>query len=196
MARSTTAASCSSGPATALAPDLGEHSEEELLALAARAPVGSGGLIMLPYLHSERAPHWSALPRGAYVGLTREHRREHLVRAALEGVCQQLALVLSSVRAAGQRGAGGPGRPAASPAARLWRQMLADALGMPVRFPAGHEGSSFGAALLGMQALGLIARIDVAADLVRIEETVRRPTRPPPPPTRRCCRSSPSCTTP
>ncbi|OON31904.1 MULTISPECIES: gluconokinase [unclassified Micromonospora] len=156
----------------ALAPELGEDSEEELLALAARAPVGSGGLIMLPYLLSERAPHWSALPRGAYVGLTHGHRREHLVRAALEGVCQQLALVLASVRAAGNevrevRASGGFAR---SP---LWRQLLADALGMPVRFPAGHEGSSFGAALLGMQALGLIASVDVAADLVRIDETVR-----------------------
>ncbi|WP_320064977.1 gluconokinase [Micromonospora sp. RTGN7] len=156
----------------ALAPELGEESEEQLLDLAARAPVGSGGLIMLPYLLSERAPHWSALPRGAYVGLTHGHRREHLVRAALEGVCQQLALVLSSVRAAGNevrevRASGGFAR---SP---LWRQILADALGMPVRFPAGHEGSSFGAALLGMQALGLIASVDVAADLVKIDETVR-----------------------
>ncbi|SCE70088.1 gluconokinase [Micromonospora mirobrigensis] len=156
----------------ALAPELGEHAEEELLATAARAPVGSGGLIMLPYLLSERAPHWSALPRGAYVGLTHGHRREHLVRAALEGVCQQLALVLQSVRAAGNevrevRASGGFAR---SP---LWRQILADALGMPVSFPAGHEGSSFGAALLGMQALGLIESIDVAADLVKIDETVR-----------------------
>lgn len=156
----------------ALAPELGAHSEEELLDLAARAPVGSGGLIMLPYLLSERAPHWSALPRGAYVGLTHGHRREHLVRAALEGVCQQLALVLASVRAAGNevreiRASGGFAR---SP---LWRQILADALGLPVRFPAGHEGSSFGAALLGMQALGLIESIEVAADLVRIDETVR-----------------------
>ncbi|MFF5069935.1 gluconokinase [Micromonospora olivasterospora] len=156
----------------ALAPELGEHAEEELLDLAARAPVGSGGLIMLPYLLSERAPHWSALPRGAYVGLTHGHGREHLVRAALEGVCQQLALVLSSVRAAGNevrevRAGGGFAR------SRLWRQMLADVLGMPVRFPVGHEGSSFGAALLGMQALGLIPSVDVAADLVRIDETVR-----------------------
>ncbi|MFC0007362.1 gluconokinase [Micromonospora siamensis] len=156
----------------ALAPELGEHAEEELLATAARAPVGSGGLIMLPYLLSERAPHWSALPRGAYVGLTHGHRREHLVRAALEGVCQQLALVLQSVRSAGNevreiRASGGFAR---SP---LWRQILADALGMPVSFPAGHEGSSFGAALLGMQALGLIESIDVAADLVKIDETVR-----------------------
>ncbi|MFC5924634.1 gluconokinase [Micromonospora vulcania] len=156
----------------ALAPDLGEHAHAELVALAAQAPVGSGGLIMLPYLLSERAPHWSALPRGAYVGLTHGHRREHLVRAALEGVCQQLALVLSSVRSAGNevreiRAGGGFAR------SGLWRQMLADVLGLPVSFPAGHEGSSFGAALLGMQALGLIPSIDVAADLVRIEETVR-----------------------
>ncbi|MGW3895780.1 gluconokinase [Micromonospora profundi] len=156
----------------ALAPELGEHSEAELVAIAARAPVGSGGLIMLPYLHSERAPHWSALPRGAYVGLTHGHRREHLVRAAMEGVCQQLALVLSSVRAAGNevgeiRAGGGFAH------SGLWRQMLADVLGVPVRFPAAHEGSSFGAALLGMQALGLIPSIDVAADLVRIDETIR-----------------------
>ena len=31
-------------------------------------------LLMLPYLLSERAPHWSALARGAYIGLTRAHR--------------------------------------------------------------------------------------------------------------------------
>src|SRR4051794_19647856 len=37
---------------------------------------------------------------------------------------------------------------------------------------AGHEGSAFGAALLAMQALGLVEDIDVAADLVRIDDVV------------------------
>jgi gluconokinase len=157
----------------ALAPDLGDGPEaaEALLDLAAHAPAGSAGLLMLPYLLSERAPHWSPLPRGAYVGLTRHHRREHLVRAALEGVCHQLALVLQSMRDAGNevrevRATGGFAR---SP---LWRQILADALGVEIGFPAGHEGSAFGAALLGMQALGLVESIDVAADLVRIDDVV------------------------
>ncbi len=155
----------------ALAPDLGDQPAEALLELAGRVPPGSGGLVMLPYLLGERAPHWSGLPLGAYVGLTREHRREHLVRAAIEGVCLQLALVLESMRAAGNevhevRATGGFAR---SP---LWRQILADALGLDVRFPAGHEGSGFGAALLGMYALGLVDSLDVAADLVRIEDTV------------------------
>jgi gluconokinase len=126
---------------------------------------------MLPYLLSERAPHWSAEARGAYVGLTRHHRRGHLVRAALEGVCQQLALVLAALRDAGNevheiRATGGFAR---SP---LWRQILADALGMPIGFPAGHEGSAFGAALLGMQALGIVDSIDRAGELVGIEDVV------------------------
>jgi gluconokinase len=55
----------------------------------------------------------------------------------------------------------------------LWRQLLADVLGMPVGFPEGHEGSSFGAALVGMEALGVIPSIDVAADLVQVRSTVR-----------------------
>jgi gluconokinase len=155
----------------ALAPDLGPHAEAELLALAETVPAGSDGLVMLPYLLSERAPHWSSEPRGAYVGLTRHHGRAHLVRAALEGVCLQLALVLASMRDAGNdvreiRATGGFARSA------LWRQMLADALGMPIGFPAGHEGSAFGAALLGMEALGLVDGIDRAAELVGIEDVV------------------------
>jgi gluconokinase len=53
-----------------------------------------------------------------------------------------------------------------------WRQMLADALGIAIGFPAGHEGSAFGAALLGMEALGMVASVDRAAELVRIEDVV------------------------
>ena len=157
----------------ALAPDLGAHAEEALLALAAEVPPGSDGLLMLPYLLSERAPHWSTVARGAYVGLTRAHKRAHLVRAAVEGVCQQLAIVLASVRDAGHditelRATGGFARSDA------WQQMLADVLGTDVGFAAGHEGSAFGAALLGMEALGLVDSIERAAELVQIDH-VRRP---------------------
>jgi gluconokinase len=155
----------------ALAPELGKGSEGTMAELASRAPAGSAGLLMLPYLLGERAPHWSSLPRGAYVGLTRAHRREHLMRAALEGVCLQLSLVLASLDAAAidvreVRATGGFAR---SP---FWRQLLADVLGVPIHFPAGHEGSAFGAALLGMEALGMVGSIDLAADLVRIESTL------------------------
>jgi len=155
-----------------VAPELGEDSAPELLALAARAQPGSGGLIMLPYLLSERAPHWSALPTGAYIGLTRGHSREHMIRAAVEGVCLQLAVVLQSMRAAGLdvrhvRATGGVTK------SDLWRDVLAAALGMPIEFAEGQEGSGYGAAILGMDALGLIDSIDVVADQIPVDETVR-----------------------
>ncbi|GAB3267533.1 gluconokinase [Microbacterium lacusdiani] len=147
----------------------------QLLDEAAEVPAGSGGLMMLPYLLSERAPHWSSVARGAYVGLTRGHRREHLVRAAVEGVALQLSLVLHSMRAAGLeideiRATGGVMQHP------LWQQTLADALGTPIGLPEGQEGSGFGAALLGMEALGLIESIDVAAQMIPVSREVR--TRP------------------
>ena len=163
----------------ALAPDLevvadelGDEPEESLTDLASLAPPGSGGLLMLPYLLSERAPYWTALPRGAYIGLQRHHRREHLVRAALEGVCQQLALVLASLREAGHevteiRATGGFARSA------VWRQMLADVLGMDVSFPSGTQGSGYGAAVIAMTALGLVPSVEVAADRVEVLDVVR-----------------------
>lgn len=153
----------------AVTPDLGEHAAATLLDLAAGAPAGSDGLLMLPYLLGERAPHWNALVRGAYFGLTRAHGRPHLVRAALEGVCQQLALVLEAVEGAGRevheiRATGGFLRDA------FTRQLLTDVLGHEVGFTSASQGSAFGAALLGMQALGLVASLEVAGDLVSVEE--------------------------
>ena len=155
-----------------LVPDLGPDGEDALLALAATAPTGSGGLLMIPYLLSERAPRWSSLPHGAYVGLTRAHGREHMVRALLEGVCLQLSLVLESMRSAGLeitsvRATGGVMR------SELWRQMLADALDVPIDLTSGQEGSGFGAAVLGMVALGLVDSLEVAAANAVVEETVR-----------------------
>jgi gluconokinase len=157
-------------PEVAAQATVGGHSvPEALVALAEEAPPGSGGLLFLPYLHGERAPLWSSLPQGVYLGLRREHRREHLVRAALEGVCLQLALVVASLEEAGARvleirATGGFSR---SP---LWRRILAGALGRPIGFAATPEGSSLGAALLGLTTLDLLEDLDRAADLVAVED--------------------------
>ncbi|PWJ56483.1 gluconate kinase, FGGY family [Quadrisphaera granulorum] len=142
-----------------IAPELGDAPESAVTDLAARAPAGCEGLVVLPYLFSERAPHWSSLPSGACIGLRSHHRREHLVRAVLEGVCQQLALVLDALRSSGHTvtRVHATGGFAASP---LWRQMLADCLGLTVTCVSAAEGSAWGAAALGLQAIGLVGSVD------------------------------------
>ncbi len=155
----------------ALAPDIGSRNKDQLVKLAAEAPPGSDGLLMLPYLMSERAPHWNALARGVYIGLSRHHRRPHLIRAALEGVCQQLALVLEAVQGAGYdvreiRATGGFLRDPFS------ESLVADVFGSEVGRTEATDGSAFGAALLGMFALGIIDSLEVAADLVPVQRTI------------------------
>ena len=156
------------------APPEGEAADEldaRLLAEAAEVPVGSDGLLCLPYLLGERAPWWRADLHGAFVGLRREHRRPHLVRAAVEGVCQQLALVADALAAMDLRlrevrATGG------AVAAPLWVGTLAAALDRPVRVADSHEGTGLGAVLLGLHALGQLPDLDAAADLVRVHDAV------------------------
>jgi gluconokinase len=148
---------------------LGDPDLDRLIDQAAAVPAGSDGLVMLPYLLGERAPYWSTLPRGAYVGLEHAQGRGHLVRAGLEGVCQQLALVLASIRAAGHdvrevRATGGFAR------STFWRQLLCDVLGTPIGFAEREQGAAFGAALLGMLAIGAIGSIESAAATVRVAQ--------------------------
>src|SRR5690606_11832017 len=114
---------------------------------AAPTAAGSEGLLCLPYLLGERAPWWRDGLRGAFLGLRREHGRGHLVRAAVEGVCQQIALVRDAFDVSGLpvrevRAAGG------SVASQLWVQTLASALDLPVRVADSPEGTGLGACLL------------------------------------------------
>jgi gluconokinase len=156
----------------------GEDADERdaaLLVEAASAPPGSEGLLCLPYLLGERAPWWRSGLRGAYIGLRREHGRPHLVRAALEGVCQQLALVRDTFATEGYevtevRATGG------AVASDLWVGVLAAALDLPVAIADTPEGTGLGACLLGLHALGELPDLDDAAALVAIDE----PTRPDP----------------
>jgi gluconokinase len=145
--------------------------DAELLEEAASVPPGSEGLLCLPYLLGERAPWWRAGMRGAYIGLRREHRRAHLVRAAVEGVCQQLALVRGAFPAADLevrevRATGG------AVASSLWTSVLASALDLPVRVADSPEGTALGACLLGLHALDRLPDLDDAARLVEVREPV------------------------
>ncbi|MPZ88525.1 MAG: carbohydrate kinase [Nitriliruptorales bacterium] len=150
----------------------GADAAERLIGLAAAVPPGAAGLLCLPYLAGERAPRWTSVPGGVLFGLRREHTRGHVVRAAMEGVMLQLAIVVQALEESGTpprrfRATGGFLR------SRLWRQIMADVFDRDIAIPGSAEGSTLGAALLGLRRLDLIASLDVARDLVPIAEVVR-----------------------
>jgi xylulokinase len=130
------------------------NGSRELLAAAARVPAGSDGLIFLPYLRGERTPHFDPQARGAMVGMRIGHGAPELTRAVLEGVAFALAEGLDVMRGVGVVPRSGV--VAGGGVNRLWQQIIADVLNIPVALGATEHGSARGAALLGSVAAGVI----------------------------------------
>ncbi|MEV0197791.1 FGGY-family carbohydrate kinase [Nonomuraea sp. NPDC050691] len=151
---------------------LGLAGPAELGELAAAAPPGACGLAFLPYFSpaGERAPFSDPLARGAFLGMSVEHGREHVARAVLEGLTLvvQDCLAASGVPARELRVCGG------GSASDLWVRMIADVTGVPVLRSADSEVGARGAFLVGLAATGAASGIEAAADRhVRLRDAVR-----------------------
>jgi len=135
---------------------------DELVSEAESAPLGCEGLLFLPYLTGERTPHPDPLARGAFVGLTIRHNRDHVTRAVLEGVSFGIKDSFELIRASGLaaieqvRISGGGARSA------TWRQIMANVLGAELVTVNTTEGAAFGAALLAGVGAGLYATVPEA----------------------------------
>jgi xylulokinase len=144
-----------------------------LLAEAGRWPAGTEGLVFLPYLAGERTPHADPDARGAFTGLSVRHDRGALVRAVLEGVAFGLRDSLDLVTEVGApptvgRVSGGGSR------GRLWVQIVASALELPLEPVTVDAGAAYGAALLGGVAAGVWPDVESAvAATVRTRERVQ-----------------------
>ena len=129
---------------------------------------GANGLLFFPYLLGERAPRWNPDARAVYFGLTMGHSRADIIRATLEGITLNLNVILNAFRQQGAQieamrviGGGASGR--------VWRQILADIYGIPIRRPALlAEATSFGAALAGGIGVGMYKDWSLAETLTPI----------------------------
>ena len=145
---------------------------DALVAEAAAWAPGVEGLAFAPYLAGERTPHADPGARGAFAGLSLRHDRGALARAVLEGVAYGLRDSLELLRELGVlpsagRVSGGGAR------SRLWLEIVASVLDLPLELTAVEEGSAQGAALLGGVAAGVFGSVEEAtAACFRIRETV------------------------
>ncbi|OIJ22514.1 gluconate kinase [Anaerobacillus alkalidiazotrophicus] len=148
----------------------GENAYELLTKLASTVTPGSDGLLFLPFLNGERAPYWDANARGSFIGLTMAHKKEHMIRAGLEGVVFSLYSVAEALeRLAGESinifASGGFAR---SP---LWLQIVADIFGQPVHVPKSHQSSAWGAAWFALLAVGEASSLEAIKDSIPMKQT-------------------------
>jgi L-xylulokinase len=111
--------------------------------MVASLPPGGTSIIFHPFLYGSNV---QATARAGFYGVAGWHTKAHLVRALYEGVVYGHLAHLDKLRAAGAtmevaRLTGGGSR------SRVWTQIFADALQLPVEVPEGAELGARGAAL-------------------------------------------------
>ena len=141
---------------------------QELYQEGFSAPVGSEGLIFLPYLTGERTPHMNPDACGTWHGLNLRHDRKHLIRSVFEGIAFTLkdgllALENTGVGIDSLRLAGGGTSEA------QWQQLLADVLGEELLEIDASLASVKGAALLAAEAVNMpIKKVPVSQNKLKI----------------------------
>jgi len=131
---------------------------------ASVAPEALGALTALPFFQGERTPIWDESARGVFFGIERGHMRGHLYRALLEGVALgfrhcQLVAEEHRTKFGEVAVANGAGKSA------LLRQILADALGVPITWRSDARGGGAtlaGAAILAGIGAGVLAGPEAA----------------------------------
>ncbi|WP_262152698.1 gluconokinase [Chryseobacterium foetidum] len=141
---------------------------------------GSEGLIFLPYITGERAPHWNSNAKGVYFGIQLHHTSAHFARAMMEG----MLFAIYSVGIALEENTGSIQKIYVSGGlARSQNliQMLADIFNKPVFIKDTVESSAWGAALIGMEALGITLKQPLeeytAADITDDNEQMYEPNK-------------------
>lgn len=119
-----------------------------------QSPIGSNGVIFLPYLLGERAPRWNPDAKGAWIGLKPENTRGDILRSVLEGVTMNLSIILDVLRTQVDiheilvLGGGAKGS--------VWRQIMSDIYNARIMVPSLlEEAGSMGAAVTGGVGVGL-----------------------------------------
>lgn len=119
---------------------------------ASKAPIGSEGVVFLPFFNGERTPN---LPNGraSINGLDASNSsRENIARAAMESAIFGMRIGLEAFQALGFRAKeirliGGGAK------SKIWRSIAANVMDLPVKLPASDEAAAMGGAVQAIWCL-------------------------------------------
>lgn len=120
-------------------------------------------LISLPYLTGERDSKTGPYASGVFFGIRRSHSRTDFARSVLEGVAYSLryiydALLENNLHVKEVRMGGGGVN------IKVWPQIFADVLGVPVAISTANEMALVGSSMLAFTAGGLFQNLNEASE--------------------------------
>lgn len=138
---------------------------------ARNVPIGSDGLIVLPYFAGERTPLWNPIARGMAFGISLTHTRGHWVRAFMESGIYAINHCLELMRESNL--------PITEPIlvseggakSVLWRQIASDIMNIQLNYMKEAKGAPTGNAINAGVGVGVFKDFDVAKAFIKTDQT-------------------------
>ncbi len=147
-----------------VADKVGKSSLVQFNDIAQEVPVGSDGLVFLPYMSGERSPIWDPNAKGVFYGLDFSKTKAHMIRAAMEGVAfslkhnldigEEQGAIVEELLAMG-----------GSANSLLWTQIKSDITGKPITVPSSDTATTLGAVMLAGVGIGMYESFEEAVSL-------------------------------
>jgi len=147
---------------------IGSAEESERLA---RSVPDANGVYIVPAFVGLGAPYWDMYARGAIVGLTRDDKVEHIVRATLESIAYQTRDILEAMREDTGLQLKSLKVDGGAAVNNFLMQFQADILNIDVERPESAETTALGAAFLAGLAVGFWKDKDEIAG--QLKENIR-----------------------
>lgn len=132
------------------------------------------GILVLPHFAGAATPYMDEGAKGVILGLNVCHSVSDLYRAMMEGVVYEMMLNLEYLKAAGicpkKLHATGGGA-----ASRVWMQMKADMLNLPIVSLGSAEAGATGCAMTAGVAAGIFKDLEEAASVMVTEKEIYEP---------------------
>ncbi len=155
------------------AKDTGISAYELMNEAAKNIPIGSDNLFFHPYLQGEITPYLDNNLKGSFTGISSFHTKGHFNRAVLEGVAYSLLDCKKTIDNLGVdiSSAAIIGGGASS---ELWRQIVADMLGIEL-VKTKNNDSSLGSAMLAGVATGIFSSFEDSIEKCIETEKIIKP---------------------
>lgn len=139
-----------------------------------QSPVGSKGIIVLPYFQGRGSPDWNSRATGSFLNVTLQNTRGDFARSLLEGIALETAENLSVI----EEYTGPASKVCLSGGltkSGLFNQIQADACGRTLLLGQDPEATAKGAFLSAAMALGLVKGPEEARKLLAAGEESYKP---------------------
>ncbi len=146
----------------------------ELDKAAEAVEVGCDGLLYHPYINGELTPYADPLLCGSFTGIRFSHTKGHFSRAVMEGVALSLLDCKKKIEALGIPHAEQAAIIGGGSYSPIWRQIVADVLGITL-IKKNNSDSSLGSAMMAGVACGIFASYEDAIEKCTVIEGLTIP---------------------